>query len=534
MQKNIFYTVIMLVAFIVNLKAQTADISKNSEDWSYRETVDGSYRMGSDTSTEFSNQNVLTIKSIKKDIKGFGNIMQTIQPDLYLGKTIKMSGYVKSEDVKSWAGLWMRVDFYKEKVLAFDNMQNRAVKGTTDWIKYEVVLFVPNDATSISYGVLLHGKGQIWFKDVIVEVVEEIVQETGTIKGREQKPISFEIRAKQIGDQIASITNEEKNALKVEIDKIDNQVSEGTLSKNEADELKLKRAKERAKNIESRVAVQEEKLNQLIQDKIDGKISDNNEKSKRGGISIVFGSSPDSIGEFHRQINLSSMKVYNGADDFIKKQSKRTTSQFVFALGLNNLITEGENIENSDFRVAGSHFYEWGLTYNTRILKNANLLHVKYGLSVMYNNLRPTNNRFFVKNGNQTELQIAAVDLKESRLRNVQLVFPLHLEFDFTPKKLSEDGKTYFRTHNSFRVGLGGYGGFNIKSKQITKYELDGDKIKDKQKGDFNTSNFVYGLSTYVGYKATSLYVKYDINPLFKNNTVDQNNISLGIRFDFN
>jgi hypothetical protein len=153
----------------------------------------------------------------------------------------------------------------------------------------------------------------------------------------------------------------------------------------------------------------------------------------------------------------------------------------------------------------------------------------------MYNNLRPTDNLLFVKNGNQTELQTAAVDLKESRFRNVQLVFPAHLEFDFTPKKLSKDGtKTYYRTHESFRVGLGGYGGFNLKSKQITRYELDGDKTKDKQKGDFNTSNFVYGLSGYIGYGQTSLYVKYDINPLFKDNAVDQNNISLGLRFDFN
>ena len=111
----------------------------------------------------------------------------------------------------------------------------------------------------------------------------------------------------------------------------------------------------------------------------------------------------------------------------------------------------------------------------------------------------------------------------------------MHLEFDFTPKKLSEDGtKTYFRTHESFRIGLGGYGGLNDKSKQITKYTLDGDKIKDKQKGDFNTSDFVYGLSAYIGYKATSLYVKYDMNPLFKDNVVDQNNVSVGVRFDFN
>jgi len=28
------------------------------------------------------------------------------------------------------------------------------------------------------------------------------------------------------------------------------------------------------------------------------------------------------------------------------------------------------------------------------------------------------------------------------------------------------------------------------------------------------------------------LYLKYDLNPLFKDNVIDQNNISLGLRFD--
>ena len=330
---------------------------------------------------------------------------------------------------------------------------------------------------------------------------------------------TFEERAKVIGNQIEIITTEEKNALKREVDVIDRQVVDGKITKEKAEELKLAIAQERAANIEAKVAIEEEKLNQLIQDKVDGKVKNATDTtSVRIGRRFV--------------IKIENDTVKNKTKEY---KERRTTSQFVFALGLNNLITEGENLENSDFRVAGSHFYEWGLTYNSRILKNNNLLHAKYGFSVMYNNLRPTDNRLFVKNGNQTELQTAAIDLSESRLRNVQLVVPVHLEFDFTPKKLSKDGtKTIFRTHESLRIGLGGYGGFNIKTKQITKYKLDGDKVKDKQKGDFNTSDFVYGLSGYIGYGQVSLYAKYDINPLFKDNTVDQNNISLGLRFDLN
>ena len=208
-------------------------------------------------------------------------------------------------------------------------------------------------------------------------------------------------------------------------------------------------------------------------------------------------------------------------------------------MGLNNAIPELKDIENSDFRVWGSHFYEWGVTYNSRLIKNHNLVHAKYGFSVMYNNLRPTDNRYFVKSGNQTYLATSNLDLEESRLRNVYLAAPFHLEFDFTPKKYSKDGTTsYFRTHESIRLGIGGYAGVRIKSKQLLHIEVDGDTEKTKQKGDFNVSDFNYGLSTYIGYRATSLYFKYDMNPLFKKNSdinhVPLNNVSFGIRWDFN
>jgi hypothetical protein len=73
-----------------------------------------------------------------------------------------------------------------------------------------------------------------------------------------------------------------------------------------------------------------------------------------------------------------------------------------------------------------------------------------------------------------------------------------------------------------------------VKSKQKTSYELNGNDFDTKQKGDFNVNDFIYGVSTYIGYRETSLYLKYDLNPLFKDNAIKQNNISLGIRFDLN
>lgn len=351
---------------------------------------------------------------------------------------------------------------------------------------------------------------------------------------------TFEKQVKEIASNIELITNKEKNNLKVEVEAIDLQVKEGKITAEKGKELKQKIAEEFAKNIENKVAMEEAKLAQLVQDKVDGKFTVSEEKLKKEGTTIIIGSNRnDSIGKNRTEINLTTMKVYKGEQDKIERKSKRTTSQFVFAMGLNNAIPELKDIENSDFRVWGSHFYEWGVTYNSRLIKNHNLVHAKYGFSVMYNNLRPTDNRYFVKSGNQTYLATSNFDLEESRLRNVYLVAPFHLEFDFTPKKYSKDGTTsYFRTHESIRLGIGGYAGVRIKSKQLLQIEVDGDTEKTKQKGDFNVSDFNYGLSTYIGYRATSLYFKYDMNPLFKKNSdinhVPLNNVSFGIRWDFN
>lgn len=345
---------------------------------------------------------------------------------------------------------------------------------------------------------------------------------------------TFEERAKTIAENIRKVTQQQKDSLKLEVESIEKNLESGSISSEMAATQKLNAATKRAQIIEQKVAEQDAKLQQLIKDEVDGKTP---ETKNNGGTMIILGSTGvDSIGKHKTEINLGSLKVYKGEEEKMKRLSKRTTSQFVFAFGLNNLVTDGDSnsLENSDFKTWGSKFVEWGFTFNTRIFKENNLLHFKYGLSLMYNNLRPTENRYFVKEGDITTLQTFDDDLRENKFRNSMVVLPLHLEFDFTPKTVDENGVSRFRTHKSVRLGIGGFGGLNYQSTQKLRYEEDDIRIKNKQKGDFNVSTLVYGLSGYVGYESISLYAKYNLNPLFQNNPIDQHNISLGLRFDFN
>jgi hypothetical protein len=111
---------------------------------------------------------------------GFGTLMQSISAANYAGKRVRLRGWVKSQDVGDWAGLWMRVDKGRETV-AFDNMQDRGIKGAQPWSIYDVVLDVPADATSINFGILLNGAGEVWLNGLSLDVVEVDTPTTGTV-----------------------------------------------------------------------------------------------------------------------------------------------------------------------------------------------------------------------------------------------------------------------------------------------------------------------------------------------------------------
>ena len=84
-------------------------------------------------------------------------------PAAYGGRKIRLTGFVKTENVYQHAGLWMRID----PQVAFDNMQNRPITGTTDWNKYEITLDLkPNEAQKIVIGGLLVGPGKMWIDNL--------------------------------------------------------------------------------------------------------------------------------------------------------------------------------------------------------------------------------------------------------------------------------------------------------------------------------------------------------------------------------
>ncbi len=328
-----------------------------------------------------------------------------------------------------------------------------------------------------------------------------------------QETESFQKKLEVLEFKRAEVVTNEKETLKKEVIVINKKLEQGEISVEEAEKLKKEAAQLHALNIDDRLAIIENSIS-LLKRNNENQIDTSAENTK---YSIEIG----------------------GKEGFLKIDDKRnrykkdikTYSNLVIAFGLNNTITEGENLNDSPYKVGGSRFFEIGWAWDTRVFKNTNAVRFKYGVSFQYNGLKPKDNMYFVEDESQTVLEEFPENLNKSKFRMTNLVFPIHFEFG-PSKKIEKENSFRYSTNNKFKIGIGGYGGFNIGNLQKLKYKQDGDKVKEKSRKDYNTNNFVYGISAYVGKDDVSLYIKYDLNPIFKNATIDQNNISLGLRFD--
>jgi len=351
---------------------------------------------------------------------------------------------------------------------------------------------------------------------------------------------NFEDEVKKISKMIELVTKTEKAALKEKVEKINKRLDAKEITVEEANKLKKEAAVFHAKAIEVIVGQEEKKLQLLLQDKANGKIlsketgtyfeDDNTFTIGRKIFRVRINDNPN-----YQSRRDNRLKERKSKWDYKRKRNRSTTTQFVFAMGVNNVLVDHDlnSLDNSNYKFWKSHFYELGWTWKTRFNRDASKLYFKYGMSFLWNNLRASNNRLHTVNGETTNLVVHGQELSESRLRHVQMNFPVHLEWDFSRNGEYSDGTKRDRTNRGLRLGVGAFAGFKLGTRQYLEFKNPtGTKVEELQKASFNTNVFNYGVSAYAAWRSTGVYVKYDLNPFFKNTEI--RNISFGVRFDFN
>lgn len=329
-----------------------------------------------------------------------------------------------------------------------------------------------------------------------------------------------EQKREQLNLEKDSIISVERAQLKLKVEKINRLLRKKEVSEAVADSLKADAALVHATKINNQTAVLDQKTAAI--DVALMRMEDASESQKKGGQSTK---------------NQFEFAIKKRKQDEEKNKTRYSSSDLVLAIGLNNTLSKQNSIEDSEYQYLESRFFELGWAWTNKIFLNSDFFRFKYGLSIQYNGLKPTGNRFFVNEGNEVKLVAFESPLKKSKLAMTNFVVPIHFEFGNKRKyeKTSVDSKWGFSSYSYTRrasviFGFGGYAGFNVKNFQKLKYSSGGEK--EKRTSDLNINKLIYGVSGYVVFSDIAIYAKYDLMPIFKDQTSPQQNISLGLRFD--
>lgn len=137
-----------------------------------------SFYGGIDSEIKQSGEKSVSFLAVAVTKKEQARLTQRFYADAFRGKRVRFSGYLKANRVIERAGLWMRIDTETKQAYAFDDMEDRPVTGTTDWILCRVVLDVPENTVAIYLGAHLIGRGQVWVDNCSFEVVDDDVPAT--------------------------------------------------------------------------------------------------------------------------------------------------------------------------------------------------------------------------------------------------------------------------------------------------------------------------------------------------------------------
>lgn len=321
-------------------------------------------------------------------------------------------------------------------------------------------------------------------------------------------------RINQLETHKNEIEKLEKDKLREEVEEINERLENNEITATQAADLKKKAAEKRALNIQNQLNIIDENIALLKR----------NAKEVEG----EEGEETQEIDSYYTSLGFLKYDESDERNASYDSIPKRTTSDLFVAFGLNNALIDNQSLDDSPYKIGGSRFFEIGYEFETFLFKSG-FARIKYGVSFQFNGLKVDDNMYFVEDGDQTVLEEFPYEVDKAKLRMDNLVVPIHFEFGPAHITYHDKKQAHFNTDN-FKVGLGGYAGLNLHTLQKLKYSEEGKDRKEKISQSYNTNNFIYGLSGYMGYGDWMLYAKYDLNTLFKDNPVEQHNISLGIR----
>lgn len=271
------------------------------------------------------------------------------------------------------------------------------------------------------------------------------------------------------------------------------------------------------------IAEMDEKLSQLEEstDGIDVEQLDKVPPGNDDDLDIIVGAGADDA-DCADTGSMSMGKTIIISDDGIKiqfgnkhqkggeKELKNVKTQFFgLDLGVNSLLDNG-SFDLSPANSALELYMPKSLNPTLYVVRQGvNLVnhhfYTTYGIAIDYHDYRFANDIRLVPRTDSLVITKEDIEFKKNKLSAHYLTVPLMFHVESNPRK----------PNRSFKLGVGGYAGFLVKS--YTKQVSD-ERGKEHFKDDYNLNKLNYGLSAQIGYGWLQFYTHYALSPLFQQN----------------
>ncbi|MBF8962373.1 PorT family protein [Pontibacter sp. FD36] len=206
----------------------------------------------------------------------------------------------------------------------------------------------------------------------------------------------------------------------------------------------------------------------------------------------------------------------------VKKSYKATRFNFDLDLGLNNFLNTNSQ-QVPDLKPLGSRYVSINWHLNSQIGGRKSPLYLVSGLEFAFNNYMFDRNFVIEEDVNDVTFfrREMEINYDKVKLTHSSVNVPLMPMLKFK----RQNGK------EGFKLGAGPFVGYRLGAHSKFKFEDSGRTQKEKVRSSYNLSDFQYGLTGVIGYGNLDLFVKYNMNDLFKENRgPDANVISFGLR----
>lgn len=210
-------------------------------------------------------------------------------------------------------------------------------------------------------------------------------------------------------------------------------------------------------------------------------------------------------------------------DDDVQTLGKKrffSKSDFGIYLGLNGWQNNNSMSPNqlTDLRAGRSRYVALSFRKNATLLNTEKVdIAFSLGPEIAWYNFMLQNDNIVTNVGNQVAFLQGDEQLSKSKLVMPYLNLPILLNFGFE--------------ESQFQIGVGGYVGYRFGGYSKTK-DANGNKVRLKD--SYGMNDLFYGLTGEVGRRrGLKLFVRYDLNPMFKENQINANQLqawSVGIR----